>query len=424
MIIYTVKKGDSLFDIARRFSVPLRRLRELNGIYGDTLVPGLSLIIPSDKRAHIVKRGDSLYSISVEYGVPIDEILSLNPELKPPYNIYPDQYIFIPAMAPTKTIEVNGYCYPTIREDVLRRTLPYLTYVSIFSHRLSPDGNLTGINDDNIIRIAKEGNVAPLMVVTNTTTSGGFDSDTVDAFLRNEAATSGFVNGIADYMKRKGYMGINIDFEYIPENDRELYNDFLEDLHERMQAEGLLVTTAVAPKISENQKGRLYEAHDYEEHGENADRVIIMTYEWGYMGGPPMAVAPISEVEKVLRYAVKEIPSEKILMGMPNYGYDWTLPFTRGTNARILTLPAAQNLALSTKSEVQYNTTSEAPFFNYKNGNGKEHIVWFDDARSYSARMELIEAFDLAGISFWTINNFWETGFYILSNMYNIKKLI
>ena len=137
-----------------------------------------------------------------------------------------------------------------------------------------------------------------------------------------------------------------------------------------------------------------------------------------------MAVAPVNEVEKVIRYAVKEIPSEKILMGMPNYAYDWMLPFKEGTNARILSLSAAQNLAFSTGAEITFNETAGAPFFTYREPSGREHIVWFDDARSYKERLELIDEYNLGGVSFWTINNFWAPGFRVLEGLFNIKKLL
>jgi spore germination protein len=66
----------------------------------------------------------------------------------------------------------------------------------------------------------------------------------------------------------------------------------------------------------------LYQGHDYPVHGALVDHVIIMTYDGGYTFGPPMAVAPLNEVVKVLNYAVTAIPREKIFMGIPNYGYD------------------------------------------------------------------------------------------------------
>ena len=73
-----------------------------------------------------------------------------------------------------------------------------------------------------------------------------------------------------------------MDIEYIAPDDRERYNAFLERLTDQLHDRGYIVVTALAPKISPDQKGVLYEAHDYEAQGRIADYVIIMTYEWGY----------------------------------------------------------------------------------------------------------------------------------------------
>ena len=101
-------------------------------------------------------------------------------------------------------------------------------------------------------------------------------------------------------------------------------------LREAMAQEGYQVSVAVPPKTSSEQRGLLYEGVDYRLLGENADTVFLMTYEWGYTYGPPMAVAPIEKVRDVVDYAVTQIPKDKLLMGIPNYGYDWPLPYERG----------------------------------------------------------------------------------------------
>ena len=117
---------------------------------------------------------------------------------------------------------------------------------------------------------------------------------------------------------------------------------------------------ALAPKVSADQRGLLYEGIDYRLLGENSDQVLLMTYEWGYTYGPPMAVAPINKVRQVLDYAVQEIPAEKILMGVPNYGYDWPLPFERGvTEARTIGNVEAVLLAAEYYAEIRFDETAQ-----------------------------------------------------------------
>jgi Predicted glycosyl hydrolase len=137
-----------------------------------------------------------------------------------------------------------------------------------------------------------------------------------------------------------------------------------------------------------------------------------------------MAVAPINQVEKVLDYTVTAIPSEKILMGMPNYGYDWTLPFEEGSAAKSLNNNAAVNLARRVGARIKYDQDSQAPYFNYYDSDGKRHEVWFDDARSIRARLGLVDEYNLGGVSYWTINSYFPQNWTVLSSMYNIRKLL
>ena len=96
-----------------------------------------------------------------------------------------------------------------------------------------------------------------------------------------------------------------------------------------------LALLAAWPKTSREQAGTLYEGHDYAAVAANTDAVLLMTYEWGYTYGPPMAVAPLPSVRRVVEFALTEMPPEKIFLGFPNYAYDWTLPHAPGTTRAV-----------------------------------------------------------------------------------------
>ena len=149
-----------------------------------------------------------------------------------------------------------------------------------------------------------------------------------------------------------------------------------------------------------------------------------MTYEWGYTYGPPMAVAPLNMVRRVLDYAVDVMPSEKILMGVPNYGYDWTLPYVSGTAASPLTNVRAVTLAGQMKAAIEFDQAAQSPYFQYTDSAGARHEVWFEDARSIRAKLALAEEYDLGGISFWNLNSLWRTSFIAIDSMYGVKKVI
>ncbi len=218
-------------------------------------------------------------------------------------------------------------------------------------------------------------------------------------------------------------MRVVVDFEYIYGFDRDSYSQFIRRLAGVLHPFGALLAVAVAPKISASQEGLLYTAHDYAALGAAADVVIIMTYEWGYTYGPPMAVSPVNQIRKVLEYAVTEMPPGKIMMGFSNYGYDWTLPWRQGTAARIVTNANAVTLAVTENVAILFDETAQAPYFNYSDAEGRRHVVWFEDARSAKARISLVSEFGLRGISWWTINNLFRQGILTQESLFGTAKV-
>lgn len=374
---------------------------------------------------YIVKPGDTILSIAKTFGITPEALLQANPQITDPDNVLFGQRIQIPEReGEHPIIDVNGYAFPNIDMQVLRDTLPYLTYLSIFSYEVKPDGSLIPIDDQPLIDAARQMRVAPMMVISNIEEGEGFSSDLAHTILTDQEVQQTLLNNVVNLLKSKNYYGLDIDFEYIYPADREAYNRFLETVAQHLHSLGYIVVTAVAPKVSAEQPGLLYEAHDYAVHGRLMDHVIIMTYEWGYTYGPPMAVAPADQVERVIQYATTVIPSEKILMGMPNYGYDWTLPYKEGTAARSVSFAQARELAQSEGATIEFDEKSQAPYFNYTDDAGAEHVVWFDNEQSIRARLELVEEYDLGGVSYWTINRFSPEGYETLTSMYDVRKVI
>jgi len=425
LIIHVVKAGDSLYSISRRYGVPVSKIASDNEIeLKQSLVIGQTIVVMTGTRQHRVKAGESLFSIARQYGTSIAAIQAAN-GLTSSEVIRPGMVLSIPSgEGKLGTIDVNGYTFPGIKNDVLAKTLPYLTYISIFSYEVRADGSLPTVNDEPIISAARAARVAPLMVITNLKPGGGFDSDLARTILTNEQVQDKLITNVMNNLKAKNYSGLAVDFEYIYPENREDYNNFLRKLRAQLSPQGYILTTAVAPKNAADQKGLLYEAHDYPVHGALADHVILMTYEWGYTYGPPMAVAPIGEVRKVLNYAVTAIPRRKIFMGIANYGYDWTLPYVEGSRAATLSNVGAVDLARRKGAEIKYDMKSQAPFFNYFADNGKEHVVWFDDARSIEAKMRLLNQYGLGGASYWTIGRYFPQNWLVLSSLYDIRKIL
>lgn len=426
MVIHVVRPGDSIYSIASQYGVPWQKIVSDNELENpNQLVVGQTIVILEGYRQHVVRPGESLYLIALQYQLPVRQIISANPQISDPVRLMPGQTVNIPPRTISfGPIEVNGYAFPNINMETLRKTLPYLTYLSIFSYQVNADGTLDEINDTPLIQAARNAGVAPLMVITNIGDNGAFDSDLASTILNSDSLQNVLLDNVVNILGQKNYFGLDIDFEYVYPRDRERYNNFLRKTVERLRPLGYTITTALAPKISATQQGRLYEAHDYPVHGELADHVIIMTYEWGYTYSPPQAVAPLNEVRRVLEYAVTAIPRRKIMMGIPNYGYNWTLPFVEGTAAQTISNVGAVNLALQEGAFIQFDPVAQAPYFRYYDTSGRQHEVWFEDARSILAKLTLANEFRVGGISYWTINQFFPQNWLVLDSVYDIVKVL
>ena len=426
MQIYVTKPGDTLTGIARKFNVDLDELIEINDIKNvNSLVVGQALIIETDfNSVYIVKPGDTLSKIARENNMPLLEILDLNPTLQPPYRLYVGQRINVePNEEARKNITLNGFAYSTSSSEEVANALTDLTYLSIFAYRYDENGHLIDLNDKRLVELSKYYETMPLLTITNQNEKGSFSSDYADKLFKDEDMQKNLIEDLTVKVRDTRYSGVIVDFEYIYPRNMAGFIDFISKLRESIkQAGDFSLLVALAPKYSSSQKGILYEAHDYQKIGKLADYVILMAYEWGYTYGPPMAVAPLPEVKKVVEYATRVIDKSKILLGYPNYGYDFTLPYEQGkSKAKSVDNRSMPELAKKYHAIIQYDEYQQSPYFTYTS-DGVKHIVYFTDARSIQAEAKLVEQYDLGGISVWSLNKYYAPIFEIITNLYIVKK--
>ena len=135
-----------------------------------------------------------------------------------------------------------------------------------------------------------------------------------------------------------------------------------------------------------------------------------------------MAVAPINQVRRVVEYALTQIPEEKINLGIPNYGYDWPLPYERGiTKAETINNVQAVRIAVEHGAEIRFDPVAESPYFKYTE-NGTEHEVWFEDVRSLQAKFDLIKTYNLRGCGYWQIMQWFRANWLLLYSQFYILK--
>ena len=407
MKIHVVQKGETLFSIAQQYGVSARLLQKLNQAPTDgTLVPGQTLVVLLPERTHVVRRGDTVWSIAREHGISTRELYQNNIFLQGQGALIPGEELILSLQDVHRegSLGVNGYAYPFINGDLLRQVLPYMTYATPFTYGIGADGGLVALRDEGILAAAGQYSVLPWMHLSTMTEEGRFSSARTEALLGSAPRQETLLGQIKEILKEKGYGGLDVDFEYIRPELGAAYAAFVVRLRRELNSLGCSVLVALAPKTFAGQRGLLYEAHDYAALGRAANGVLLMTYEWGYTAGPPMAVAPLDKVRQVVDYALTEIPAEKLFLGVPVYGYDWPLPFREGvTRGESVSPQEALALARRHGAEIRYDETAQAPWFRYTAAGGREHEVWFEDARSSYAKFRLAAEKGLQGVGLWNL---------------------
>jgi len=416
MEIHIVNAGDTLQSIAAQYGVSAERVAYDNDILGEELVVGQALIIAIPETVYTIQNGDTLQSIADAFGTTTLQLVRNNSYLLNESFLLPGRQIVISYQDVNRinetnemnednalNIEIFGYAYGFIRDDILEESCLYIQELLPFSYGYNVDGTLIPMNDERLLAEANRFGLRKRMVITPLDVNERFNNQLVVMVLSDAIMRENLINNILQTMTDKGYQALDIDFEFIPGEFREAYVAFITEVRGRLNPQGYQVSVAVPPKIADDQPGLLYEGIDYAGIGNAADTVFLMTYEWGYKYGPPMAVAPIPSVRRVLDYAVSVIPREKIDMGIPNYAYDWPLPYERGiTEAETIGNVEAVRRALQYGASIQYDEQSQAPFFNYTL-DGVEHVVWFEDVRSIAAKYDLIEEYGFRGGGYWNL---------------------
>ncbi len=376
---------------------------------------------------YVVQPGDNVDIIAANTGVSVYRI-ALDNQLIYPYELAVGQALFIASgeRNPSRSVRVSGYAYPFISPWVLEQTLPYLSELPIFSYGFTYDGELLAPywGDEWMIAAALQQGVQPVLTLTPFGEDGNFNNNLISSVVNNPAYAENLIQNLLVVMKSKGYRGVDIDFEYILPQDRDAFTEFVQRTADIMRANGYHTSVALAPKTSADQQGLLYQGKDYRALGEAADHVLLMTYEWGYTYGPPMAVAPINQVRRVVEYAVTEIPAEKIELGIPNYGYDWPLPYERGvTSAITIGNVEAVRIAIEQGVPIRFDELAQSPYFHYfERETGVEHEVWFEDVRSLQAKFLLIEEYGLRGCGYWQIMQWFRANWLLLADNFYVEK--
>lgn len=429
MIIYVVQSGDTITTIANKFGVSETRLILDNGIINPTdLVIGQTIVIAYPQETYIVKEGDTLSEISLEYGISVMQLYRNNPFLWDRDYIFPGEELII-SYDTKMAVTTNAYAFPFIHTDVLKKSLPYLTYLSIMNYKTLRRGEIESFYDDSyLIETAKQFGVAPLMLVTSVTFQGERNPEMVYEILLNTDYQNTHAQNMLKVLKEKGYYGVNITITFLNEANQELYLQYLERITSLLNKEGYPVFVTIDPNFILEENQIIFEKVDYSKYNELIQEAYLMRFFWGTQYGPPMPISSVENISLYVNYMKQVLDPKKINIGFPLLGYDWTLPYIKDfSKANSITLDTAIEIARLMKSTILFDDVSQTPYFEYTIDEFKitiNHIVWFVDARTIDAIVNLVIDNGLQGTGLWNIMSYNPQLWLIINSNCKIEKLL
>jgi spore germination protein len=230
--------------------------------------------------------------------------------------------------------------------------------------------------------------------LANVDAQGNFEYSTVASVLHSPALARRQVGGIVALVDAHHYAGIDLDYENLQARDRQAFTAFVTGLAAALHAKGKILSVALFAKASDAGYAPRNVAQDYAAIGRAADQVRLMGYDYHWDTSPPGPVAPIGWIRDVISYAKTQIPASKIILGIPEYGYDWSGGFGTG----ISWLQALQR-SRQYHAPPHYDASSQSPWFTYADASQHRHTVWFENAESTQAKLDVAQG--IGGVYLW-----------------------
>ncbi|WP_162606154.1 glycosyl hydrolase family 18 protein [Jiangella asiatica] len=307
-----------------------------------------------------------------------------------------------PDEPPERTWTVGAYLAPWDQQRglaSLQVASDVLTSVSPVWYTPTDAGGLTRNQESETDDVRDQAWALGLEVIPSIS---NFRDDQWDGALVHELVAdprrrAGHVQAIVDTVHANSWDGIDVDYEALAPQDYEAFGVFLHELADALHDQGRRLTAALPAATTDDPPGL---ARLYELAGAAVDEVRVMAYDHAWAGSEPGPIAPVGWVDDVVRFAVRHIPEDRVILGLAAHGYDWGAAGDDG--ARSVMFADAMAVAERHDSVVQWDTDAQVPWFTYP-GAQNEHAVWFEDAPSLAAKLDVATEHDLGGVFVWRL---------------------
>jgi len=226
-------------------------------------------------------------------------------------------------------------------------------------------GDLDDQSDPTVIAIAEQAKLPIIAMLTNF--RDGWQPGDVRHILNDAGARKDLIDNIYNNLAEHKLAGVNIDFEQLGRRDSRALVAFMQELRARLAPAGYLVTQSVPADDPAYDLKRLALVNDY---------IVPMVYDEHYQSGQPGPVASEDWFQDQLDRLAKVLPPEKTVIGIGDYGYDWTIG--KSGSAEV-TFGQVTSAAVTYKAPIVWDPDTENPVLRYNIG-AERHEVWFLDA--------------------------------------------
>ncbi len=427
MQIHIVNEGETINSIANLYNIPVNRLLSDNSLPPNSNPNiGQSLIITNPEQTYIVREGDTLSSIAGSFNTTPIELIKVNSYITNRGNkaVNPGEEIVIRYSLSNNTIQINGFTTTYISQDILERTLPSLTYLTILNYQVLATGDISDISDINIINTAKAYGVVPIMFVSSMDTQGRGSYAVTHSLCTNPDVQNRFIDNILTILRSNDIYGVNFGFYSILEDDLPAYVSLISNVTNILNNEGYVVFATLNPNTWRYNPSLPYTLPFISQVGNAANYVILMNYLWATTTMEQYEYTTPAFLKQYLDFVITQISPEKIFIGLSRLAYDWELPYAEfETKQSLLTNVAATFLANELGIELKYDDRTQTPYFNY-NTSGTDHLVWFKDSRSVQALLNMIVEYNLKGLAVWNILYYGNPTWLPIYSQFNVENVL